>query len=200
MLTPRVVLTILCAAAVPAAAEPTEISLGALAGGGSVDMFGMRYGTLDAGIDVSAVHFISPQIALGVRSATLVTAAFDGPHRNGDPVDRSVPWTLEPMVLARTRPWKAGPVRFGWQASASAGVAWLRTEQLCGGGGDLFEEHGGGHACVIVLGRSTEVTASAAFGAVAEAYHVALFVGTRAAVDTGGDRAAGLVANLGASF
>jgi hypothetical protein len=188
------------AAAAPAFADSTEVSLGAMAGGGSVDMYGMRYGTADVGIDISVVRFVSPQLAVGVRTAELVTAAFDGPMKASHPVDRDIPWTLEPTVVGRTIPTRWGAARFGWQASASAGVAWLHTEELCGGGGGLFEEHGGGHACVIVLDRSTALTASAAAGGYAEAYHVTMFVGARASADTGGDRAAGLVANLGASF
>lgn len=187
------------AGAAPAFADSTEVSLGAMAGGGSVEMGGMRYGTVDAGIDLSVVRFVSPQLAIGVRTAELVTGAFDGPMKDGHPIDRNVPWTLEPTIVARTVPARWGDARFGWQASASAGVAWLHTEELCGGGGHLFEEHGG-HACVIVLDHSTELTASAAAGGYAEAYHVTMFVGARASADTGGDRAAGLVANLGARF
>ena len=188
------------AAAAPAHAQPTEVSLGAMAGGGSVEMYGMRYGSVDAGIDVSVVHWLSPQFAVGLRTAELVTAAIDGPTRQTHPVDRDVPWTLEPVVAARTLPTVWGPAKLGWQASASAGVAWSHIEELCGGGGSLFEEHGGGHACVIVLDRSTELTASAAAGGYVAAYHVTMFVGARASADTGGDRALGLVADLGASF
>jgi hypothetical protein len=162
-------------------------------------MYGMRYGTIDAGIDLSIVHSLSPQLAVGLRTAELVTAAIDGPMVQAHPVDRHVPWTFEPEVVGRTQPVTWGPAKLGWQATASAGVAWLRTEELCGGGGHLFEEHSG-HACVIVLDRSTALTASVAAGAYAEAHHVTAFVGARASGDTGGDRAAGLVANLGASF
>ena len=190
---------VLAAAPAPAAAEPTEVTLGAMAGGGSVEMYGMRYGTIDAGIDVSVVHFLSPQLAVGVRSATLDSGALDGPTRHGHPVDRAMPWTLEPMAVVRTLPTRWGPASLGWQASASAGVAWLRTEELCGGGGGLFEEHGG-HACVIVLDRATGLTASATAGAYAEAYHVTMFAGARATADTSGGRAAGLVASVGARF
>lgn len=188
------------AASTPAGAQPTEVSVGAMAGGGSVEMYGMRYGTVDAGIDLSVVHSLSPQLGIGVRTAEIVTAAIDGPIVQGHPVDRNLPWTIEPEVVGRTMPVAWGAARVGWQASASAGVAWSRTEELCGGGGHLFEEHGGGHACVIVLDRSTELTASATAGGYLVAYHVAVFVGARATADTGGGRAAGLVASLGASF
>ena len=189
----------LVGAATAAHAEPLQVTLGAEVGGGSVDLYGTRYGTADAAIDLAAAKWLSPSFGVGVRLGYLVAMPVEDPRMDGHPLDREVPWSFNPEVLARTSGTTWGPVRVGWLASGGAGLASLHTNELCGGGGHLFEEHGGS-ACVIVKDRSTAITASASGGGYLDAGHFAMFVGARIDADTGGDRTAGLVANLGAVF
>src|SRR5205823_12801909 len=143
-----------------ASAETTEVTVGAGVGGGSVSLYGTRYGTVDASVEVAAARWLSAQLGVGVRLVDLFAIPVRDPRMDGHPLEREVPWSIEPEVLVRTAPAVRGRARFGWVAAAAAGVAWLRTQELCGGGGDLFEEHHGGSACVIVKERSTAAVAS----------------------------------------
>jgi hypothetical protein len=192
----KAVLAILVTSTSLASAEPVQVTLGAEVGGGAVTMFGTRYGTINAGIDLSGAKWLSPNLGIGLRLAQLNSVPWRDPHMDGFPIVRSAPWIVEPQVLARTIS-QHRKVRLGWLASAGLGAAMLRTEELCGGAD--FDEHDA-HSCIITKERSTALEGSLMAGGYGEAYHVAMFVGLRASANSGGDSAAGLVANLGATF
>ncbi len=195
----KAVLAILVASTALASADPVRVTLGAEVGGGVVTMFGTRYGTVNAGIDLSGATWLSPHFGVGLRLAQLDSVPVRDPHMDGFPIVREAPWIVEPQLLARTIS-QHRRVRLGWLASAGLGGAVLRTNELCGGGGDLGDDEHSSHACVITKASSTALEGSLAAGGYGEAYHVAMFVGLRASGNSGGDRAAGLVANLGATF
>jgi hypothetical protein len=184
----------------PGRADPVQVTLGAEIGGGSVSLFGSRYSSLEAGIDVGAARWLSPNVGVGVTLGASAGVPMSPPHMDGHPLDRSVPWRLEPELLVRTTPAAWGRARVGWLATAGLGVASLHTDEECGGGGSLGDDEPSGHACVITRERSSAFTGSASGGGYLEAFHVAMFVGVRASANSGGDRATGLVANLGATF
>ncbi len=183
-----------------AGADPTQVTLGAEVGGGSVNLSGTRYGTADGGIELAAARWISPNLGIGVRLTDLVAMPLRDARMDGYPIDRELPWTFIPELLARTTPVTLGPARFGWLATAGAGVAWLRTNELCGGGGSLFDDEDVGSPCIIVKERSTALAGALGGGGYLDVGHFAMFLGARADADTGGDRTLGLVATLGAIF
>ncbi len=115
----------------------------------------------------------------------------------GHPLDRDIPWLVEPELLARTvEHW--GRARYGWLAIAGAGVAPLHTNELCGG--DVGTDEHPGKPCIITIARDTALEGSLTAGGYVDVSHVQLFAGLRASADTGGDVAGGLVAGAGATF
>jgi hypothetical protein len=193
------VLAILVASTSLASAEPVQVTLGAEVGGGAVTMFGTRYGTVNAGIELDGATWLSPHLGVGLRLAQLDSVPVRDPHMDGYPIVREAPWIVEPQLLARTIS-QHRRVRLGWLASVGVGAAVLRTQELCGGGGSLGDDELSSHSCVITKQQSTALEGSVSAGGYGEAYHVAMFVGLRASTNSGGDSAAGLVANLGATF
>jgi len=183
-----------------ASAEPIQVSLGAEVGGGEVTMYGTRYGTIDAGIELAGATWLTPHFGIGLRLAQLDSVPVQDPRMDGLSIVRSAPWIVEPQVLARTIS-QHRKVRLGWLARAGLGAAMLHVEELCGGGGfDLGDDEHSSHSCVITKQRSTAFEGSLSAGGYGEAYHVMMFVGLRASTNSGGDSALGLVANLGATF
>ncbi len=180
-----------------AGADPLQVTLGGEVGGGSVTLFGTRYGAIDAGVEVNGARWLSPQLGVGLRLGYATAVPLRDPHMDGLPLARDVPWLVEPQVLVRTVPTTLGPLRTGWLASAGLGAAWLRTQELCGT--PSFDDHPP-PPCTITKERSTALEGSLTGGGYLELSYLTLAVGLRASANTGGDRSTGLVANLGATF
>lgn len=193
-------LAILVASGSLASAEPIQVTLGAEVGGGAVTMYGTRYGTIDAGIDLGGAMWLTPNLGVGLRLAQIDAMPVRDARMDGLPIARELPWIAEPQLLARTIG-QHGRVRLGWMAIGGLGAAVIRTNELCGGGGfDFGDDEHSAHACVITKQSSTAMEGSLAGGGYLEAYHVAMFLGMRATADSGGDTAYGVVAHVGASF
>src|SRR5512135_2611980 len=86
----------------PGRADPVQVTLGAEVGGGSVTLFGTRYGSVDAGISIAAARWLSPNVGVGVTLASYAGIPWSPPHMDGNPLDREVPWNIEPELLVRT--------------------------------------------------------------------------------------------------
>jgi hypothetical protein len=185
----------------PAATDPTQISLGAEVGGGRVTLLGAHYGSVDAGVDLAGARWLAPNIGVGLRVAYFSASPMSPPHMDGYPLARDIPWLVEPELLARTVS-QSVQLHYGWMAVAGAGVAPLRTNELCGGGGHLIgdDEHPSSHSCIITIARDTALESSLTAGGYFDISHVQIFTGVRGSANTAGELAAGVVATAGATF
>ena len=196
----RALVVVLLAIPTLAAADDTEIHLGAEVGGGHVTLLGTQHASVDAGIEVNGVRWIDPQLGIGLRLGYEGGEPWDDPHMDGHPISRQVPWLVEPRVLVRTRSavLAGGHGHASLVAGAGAGVAWLRTvEETCP---PDFDEHDAHAGCLKPIERKTALTGSLFAGGAIDVFHVALFAGVRGESNTGGDRSLGVVIDAGASF
>jgi hypothetical protein len=190
------------AQAPPVSTDTADVRLAVDLGLGSLEVAGKRVTAVTSAVNLDSYLRISPHLAIGLRVAKSIgihpTVAVipppigpaivpipDGPWR-------SVPWLVEPAILARATPLRAPWFELALVAGAGLGVSNVQSQVLCSGcvGVDMSYRPE----------RHLEPSASAIAGAQLTVAHVEAFLGTRTMANGAGDVAVALDAAIGAAW